>query len=52
MRIAIDTSVLVPMLVQDPTASTQCAAGRQLVSAATAAVKSLLASLCALLETA
>jgi predicted nucleic-acid-binding protein len=39
------------MLVQDPTAPEQCAAVRRLVADATAAGESLLATLCALLET-
>jgi len=51
MSIAIDTNVLVRILVQDPTAPTQCAAARQLVADATAAGEPLLVSLCALLET-
>jgi predicted nucleic-acid-binding protein len=51
MSIAIDTNVLVRILVQDPTAPTQCAVARQLVADATAAGEPLLVSLCALLET-
>ena len=37
MSIAIDTNVLVRILVQDPTAPNQCAAARRLVTDATAA---------------
>lgn len=51
MSIAIDTNVLVRLLVQDPTAPDQCAAARRLVADATAAGETLLVSLCALLET-
>lgn len=51
MSIAIDTNVLVRILVQDPTAPDQCAAARRLVAEATAAGEPLLVSLCALLET-
>lgn len=51
MSIAIDTHVLVRILVQDATAPDQCAAARQLVTDATAAGEPLLVSLCALLET-
>lgn len=51
MSIAIDTNVLVRILVQDPTAPEQCAAARRLVADATAAGEPLLVSLCALLET-
>ena len=51
MRIAIDTNVLVRILVQDSSAPEQCTAARQLVGDATAAGESLLVSLCALLET-
>jgi len=51
MSIAIDTNVLIRILVQDPTAPAQCAAARRLVADATAAGESLLVSLCALLET-
>jgi predicted nucleic-acid-binding protein len=51
MSIAIDTNVLVRILVQDPTAPDQCAAARRLVANATAAGEPLLVSLCALLET-
>ena len=51
MSIAIDTNVLVRILVQDPTAPNQCAAARRLVTDATAAGEPLLVSLCALLET-
>jgi predicted nucleic-acid-binding protein len=51
MSIAIDTNVLVRILVQDPTAPEQCAAARRLVADATASGESLLVSLCALLET-
>jgi predicted nucleic-acid-binding protein len=51
MSIAVDTNVLVRILVQDPTAPAQCAAARRLVTDATAAGEPLLVSLCALLET-
>ena len=51
MSIAIDTNVLVRILVQDPTAPDQCAAARRLVAEAIAADEPLLVSLCALLET-
>ena len=51
MSIAIDTNVLVRILVQDPTAPDQSAAARRLVAEATAAGEPLLVSLCALLET-
>ena len=50
MSIAIDTNVLVRILVQDPTAPDQCAAARCLVADATAAGEPLFLSLCALLE--
>ncbi len=51
MSIAIDTNVLVRILVEDPTAPSQCAAARRLVAEATANGEPLLVSLCALLET-
>ena len=51
MSIAIDTNVLVRILIQDPSAPEQCAAARRLVVDATAAGEPLLVSLCALLET-
>lgn len=51
MSIAIDTNVLVRILIQDPTAPEQCAAARRLVADATASGEALLVSLCALLET-
>ena len=51
MSIAVDTNVLVRILVQDPTAPEQCAAARRLVAHASAAGETLLVSLCALLET-
>lgn len=51
MSVAIDTNVLVRILVQDPTAPAQCAAARRLVTDAAAAREPLLVSLCALLET-
>jgi predicted nucleic-acid-binding protein len=50
MSIAIDTNVLVRILVQDPSAPDQCAAARRLVDEATATGEPLLVSLCALLE--
>ena len=51
MSFAIDTNVLVRILVQDPTAPSQCAAAARLVADASAAGEPLLVSLCALLET-
>jgi predicted nucleic-acid-binding protein len=51
MSAAIDTSVLVRVLVQDPTAAAQCAAARHGVAEAAASGESLLVTLCALLET-
>ncbi len=51
MSIAIDTNVLVRILIQDPTTPDQCGAARRLVAEATAAAEPLLVSLCALLET-
>jgi predicted nucleic-acid-binding protein len=51
MSVAIDTNVLIRILVQDPTAPDQCAAARSLVADATAAGEPLFVSLCALLET-
>ena len=51
MSAAVDTNVLVRILVQDPTAPAQCGATRRLVDDTTAAGESLLVSLCALLET-
>jgi predicted nucleic-acid-binding protein len=51
MSIAIDTNVLVRILVQDPTAPSQCATARRLVTDASAAGEPLLVTLCALLET-
>lgn len=51
MSIAIDTNVLVRILVQDPAAPDQCASARRLVAEATAEAEPLLVSLCALLET-
>jgi predicted nucleic-acid-binding protein len=51
MSIAIDTNVLVRILVQDPTAPAQCAAARRVVADATQMGENLLVSLCALLET-
>lgn len=51
MSIAIDTKVLVRILVQDPTAPDQCAAARRLVAEAAATGEPLFVSLCALLET-
>lgn len=50
MSVAIDTNVLVRILIQDSTAPDQCAAARRLVAEAAAAGESLLVSLCALLE--
>ncbi len=51
MSVAIDTNVLVRILVQDPTAPGQCAAARRVVAAAEALGEPLLVSLCTLLET-
>jgi predicted nucleic-acid-binding protein len=51
MSIAIDTNVLVRILIQDPTAPQQCAAAQRLVAEATATAQPLLVSLGALLET-
>ena len=51
MSIAVDTNVLVRILIQDSTAPKQCAAARRLVEEATAAGEPLFVSLCALLET-
>jgi predicted nucleic-acid-binding protein len=48
---ALDTNVLVRVLVQDPTAAAQCAAARRVVAEATASGEPLLVTLCALLET-
>ena len=51
MSAAIDTNVLVRVLVQDPTAAAQCAAAIRVVAAASASGEPLLITLCALLET-
>ena len=51
LSIAIDTNVIVRILVHDPTALDQCAAASRLVADATAAGEPLFVSLCALLET-
>jgi predicted nucleic-acid-binding protein len=51
MSAAIDTNVLVRVLVQDPTAPEQCVAARRVVDDASASGESLLVTLCALLET-
>ena len=51
MSAAIDTNVLVRVLVQDPTAAAQCAAARRVVAEASASGEPLLVTLCALLET-
>ena len=48
MSIAIDTNVLVRVLVDDPTATEQCAAARRLLGQAQ---EPLLVTLCTLLET-
>ena len=50
MSAAIDTNVLVRVLVQDPTAAVQCAAARRVVAEAAAIGEPLLVTLCALLE--
>ena len=50
MSAAIDTNVLVRVLVQDPTAAAQCAAAKRVVAAASASGEPLLITLCALLE--
>ena len=51
MSAAIDTNVLVRVLVQDPTAAAQCAAAKRVVAEASASGEPLLITLCALLET-
>jgi predicted nucleic-acid-binding protein len=51
MSAAIDTNVLVRVLVQDLTAAAQCAAARDVVAQASASGEPLLVTLCALLET-
>ena len=51
MSAALDTNVLVRVLVQDPTAEAQCAVARRVVAEAAASGEPLLISLCALLET-
>jgi predicted nucleic-acid-binding protein len=51
MSAAIDTHVLVRLLVKDPTAAAQCAAARDVVAQASAGSEPLLVTLCALLET-
>jgi predicted nucleic-acid-binding protein len=51
MSAAIDTNVLVRVLVQDPTAAAHCAAARQVVAQASASGEPLLVTLCALQET-
>jgi predicted nucleic-acid-binding protein len=51
MSAAIDTNVLVRVLVQDPTAAAQCAAAKRVVTEASASGEPLLITLCALLET-
>lgn len=50
MSAAIDTNVLVRILVQDPTAPAQCATARRVVDEACASDEPLLITLCALLE--
>ena len=51
MSAAIDTNVLVRVLVQDPTAAAQCAAAKRVVADASASGEPLLVTLCVLLET-
>ena len=51
MSVAIDTNVLVRILIQVPSAPDQCAAAHRLVAEATAAGEPLLVILCALLDT-
>jgi predicted nucleic-acid-binding protein len=51
MSAAVDTNVLVRVLVQDPTAPAQCAAARRVVEESAASGEPLLITLCALLET-
>ena len=51
MSAAIDTNVLVRVLVQDPTAAAQCAAAKRMVATAAASGEPLLITLCGLLET-
>jgi predicted nucleic-acid-binding protein len=51
MSAAIDTNVLIRVLVDDAMAPEQCAAARRLVEQTEAAGETLLVSLCALLET-
>ena len=51
MSAAIDTNVLVRVLVQDPTAAAQCAAAKRVVAEASASGEPLLITLCVLLET-
>lgn len=51
MSAAIDTNVLVRILVRDPTAVDQCLAAERVVAEAAASGEPLLISLCALLET-
>lgn len=51
MSIAVDTNVLVRVLVDDPTAPAQCAAARRLVDEAIATDEPLMVTLCTLLET-
>jgi predicted nucleic-acid-binding protein len=48
---AVDTNVLVRILVQDPAAPGQCAAARRVVDEASDRGEPLLVTLCALLET-
>ena len=51
MSIAIDTNVLVRLLILDDSAPAQCAAVKRLVDQADAANDPLLVTLCALMET-
>jgi predicted nucleic-acid-binding protein len=51
MSIAIDTNVLVRVLIQDATAPEQSQAAKRLVDAAEASGEPLLVTLCAVLET-
>lgn len=51
MSAAIDTNVLVRVLIEDATAAAQCAAAKRLVVEASASGEPLLVTLCTLLET-
>lgn len=51
MSTAVDTNVLVRILVDDPIAPAQCAAAKRVVDEAVASDEPLLVTLCTLLET-